>query len=213
MGLGLVLGFIVQLHHDKRHAAAKAGWLLILIGFFSLMMIVGGGTPPGGTAVNGWMGNKVAHALATTIFAPFTANVFFIPGLTMGLPLISVIMIVAGIPIVAIGEGPIIAVLETLTLLSNIISYGRLAAVGIAEAGIHLGINNILLPQIESGELTAIVWFMLLFIAQLFVFILGGLSAGIQSLRLHFFEQFTKFYTGGGKEFAPFGRKLRYVTE
>jgi vacuolar-type H+-ATPase subunit I/STV1 len=36
------------------------------------------------------------------------------------------------------------------------------------------------------------------------VIILEAIMAGIHTIRLHFYEWFTKFYDGGGVEFAPF---------
>ena len=43
--------------------------------------------------------------------------------------------------------------------------------------------------------------------AHMLVLILGGLSSGIQALRLHYVEFFLKFYHGGGTQYAPFGHK------
>jgi len=39
------------------------------------------------------------------------------------------------------------------------------------------------------------------------VIALEAIMAGIHTIRLHFYEWFTKFYEGGGIEFSPF--KLR----
>ena len=48
---------------------------------------------------------------------------------------------------------------------------------------------------------------MFLVLAQIIVFLLGGISAGIQALRLNYVEAFIKFYKGNGTPFRPFGVK------
>ena len=42
-------------------------------------------------------------------------------------------------------------------------------------------------------------------VAQILDFFLGGISAGIQALRLNYVEFFSKFYHGNGVPFKPFG--------
>ena len=44
-----------------------------------------------------------------------------------------------------------------------------------------------------------------LIMAQVLVFLLGWISAGIQALRLNYMEAFIKFYKGNGIPFRPFG--------
>jgi V/A-type H+-transporting ATPase subunit I len=44
--------------------------------------------------------------------------------------------------------------------------------------------------------------------AQLLVFLLGGVSAAIQGIRLNYVESFTKFYKGNGTMFQPFGARV-----
>jgi vacuolar-type H+-ATPase subunit I/STV1 len=36
---------------------------------------------------------------------------------------------------------------------------------------------------------------------------LGGISAGIQAIRLNYVEAFIKFYKGNGTRFLPFGMR------
>ena len=74
----------------------------------------------------------------------------------------------------------------------------------IATAFNSLIINSLIL---EKDILTAIMGMVLLVIAQLLVFMLGGISAGIQGIRLNYVEAFIKFYKGNGTAFRPFGSK------
>ena len=50
-------------------------------------------------------------------------------------------------------------------------------------------------------------------VGNVLVVVLEGLSAGIQSLRLNYYEFFTKYFTGHGIAFEPVGLKSRIVSE
>jgi V/A-type H+-transporting ATPase subunit I len=207
MGLGFILGVVNNIHHSKRHAIGKFGWLLILIGLVSMILIIAAG-----------LHNRLSNAVVGLVLYPLKAMV--LPFGSISIPIPSVILIFIGIPITIAGEGGV-AFIEIFTLISNIFSYGRIAAIGVAEAGVHYGFNEMLLPPmissfqiLDAKSIGMIILLALaLVICQLLVFILGTFSAGIQSLRLHFFEFFTKFYEGGGKEFSPFGKRFKYVKE
>lgn len=207
LALGLCLGIVNKYRHEKRHAAGKIGWLMVLIGVVSAILIFASG-----------MGNRLSRVTVSCILYPLGIMTF--PLGSVSFPTIPVILVLLGLPVAVAGEGGI-ALLELFTMVSNIFSYARIAAIGVAEAGIHLGFNMMILPTIISGshELTPLSIALivgsvfLLIMAHMLVFILGSISAGIQSLRLHFFEFFTKFYEGGGTEFTPFGRRLKYLKE
>jgi V/A-type H+-transporting ATPase subunit I len=55
------------------------------------------------------------------------------------------------------------------------------------------------------------IWSILILVVGNFLVIgLEGLSAGIQSLRLNYYEFFTKFFTGSGEIYSPVSlRKMR----
>ena len=57
------------------------------------------------------------------------------------------------------------------------------------------------------GNIIAKVLIMIL--GNLLVIVLEGLSAGIQSLRLNYYEFFTKYFTGHGVAFEPVGLRSR----
>ncbi len=120
--------------------------------------------------------------------------------------ILSVIMLVAG-------EGAT-AVLEIPSILSNLISYTRLLAVGLSSIGIASAVNvmsGMLLPE-EVGIFT-------IFAAMLFIFghalntALSIIAPGLHALRLQYVEFFTKFYEGGGRIYDPFGYKRIYTEE
>jgi V/A-type H+-transporting ATPase subunit I len=52
-----------------------------------------------------------------------------------------------------------------------------------------------------------------LVLAHVVVLVLGITSAGIQSIRLEYFEFFEKFYEGDGKPYRPFGTERTYTRE
>lgn len=107
---------------------------------------------------------------------------------------------------VGLGES-IIAPLEVGGLLANMMSYARLAGIGIGKAAIASAFNSLIFHNlILTGNIgAAIGGYVILVIAQLLVFVLGGISAGIQGIRLNYVESFIKFYKGNGTRFRPFG--------
>jgi V/A-type H+-transporting ATPase subunit I len=110
-------------------------------------------------------------------------------------------------------------VFEIPTVFSNIFSYLRLGAVGIAKGAMAVAFNGLTLVAIGlSHHDTALFGLFLVLgliafvIVQAILFVLGVLSAGIQAIRLNFVEFFTKFYKGGGKPYKPFGRERSATT-
>jgi V/A-type H+/Na+-transporting ATPase subunit I len=89
--------------------------------------------------------------------------------------------------------------------LSNTLSFMRVAGLGIAH--VSLMVSFFTLAQMASGgpgSTRTTVWgIVILIFGNILVIILEGLSAGIQSLRLHYYEFFTKFFHGSGKLYSP----------
>ncbi|MHB1262512.1 MAG: V-type ATP synthase subunit I [Thermoplasmatota archaeon] len=101
-----------------------------------------------------------------------------------------------------LGQG-FIALLEIPSLIGNIVSYTRLAAIGASKAGLGLALGVICFETLGGGPVGWILY-VVLFVG---IILLAVLSAGLQSLRLQFVEFFGKFYTGGGRPYVPFGRR------
>ena len=82
-----------------------------------------------------------------------------------------------------------------LSLLTNSISYVRLAAFAIAHGA--LGLSAAILATM-IGVLPAYL------MMNILVFLIEGLAILIQSMRLTYYEFFTKFYSGSGIRYKPF---------
>lgn len=97
--------------------------------------------------------------------------------------------------------GLIMGPLELVGTLGNVLSYLRLAAVGLASTYLAMVANELaVLGPIWLG----------IFIGAFFHALnlaLASLSPMIQALRLHYVEFFSKFYEGGGEPFRPFGER------
>jgi V/A-type H+-transporting ATPase subunit I len=95
--------------------------------------------------------------------------------------------------------------------LSDILSYSRLLALGLATSVIAMVVNTL------SQTASAIPWVGWLAAALIFV---GGhlfnlaisfLGGFVHSMRLQFVEFFSKFFQSGGKPFKPFALESKYI--
>jgi V/A-type H+-transporting ATPase subunit I len=108
----------------------------------------------------------------------------------------------------------ILGIAELPSLLSNVLSYSRLLSIGIASAGIALAVNRLSYALfIDKGGVWIIFGVLMLIVGHAVNTALGILDSGLQSLRLHYVEFFTKFYSGGGMKYKPFGYLRKYTEE
>ncbi len=103
----------------------------------------------------------------------------------------------------------LVEVLEIFSgLLSNTLSFMRVAGLGIAHASLMSAFY-----QIAAMPGNIVLQILIMILGNVLVIVLEGLSAGIQSLRLNYYEFFTKYFTGHGMAFEPVGLKSRAVTD
>ena len=88
--------------------------------------------------------------------------------------------------------------------LSNTLSFMRVAGLGIAH--VCLMISFFTLAGMTSGLFSVVV----LILGNILVIGLEGLCAGIQALRLSYYEFFTKFFHGTGELYTPISLNSRY---
>lgn len=108
--------------------------------------------------------------------------------------------------------GGLYALYNTATgYLSDILSYSRLLALGLATGSIASVIN--LIGTMPENMIVKTILLVVVFIvghtANLAINLLG---AYVHTDRLQFVELFGKFYTGGGREFNPFAVNTKYIT-
>ncbi|MGA9839798.1 MAG: V-type ATPase 116kDa subunit family protein, partial [Thermoplasmata archaeon] len=187
VGLAMVtLGFLFGLlkeyfHHHPRGVVGKAGGILFAWGvaFFGLSVIH----------------PKTLGAL-TSGGASFSSPLF---GAYLALLVLGLLLLIGG-------EGVMNGMMSLIEVVSHILSYTRLVGILLASVILALVINTIGGGLLLGGTIVGvIVGLVIIVIGQSFNVILGVFEPGIQGARLIFVEYFSKFYTGNGKPFRPFG--------
>ncbi|MEG0792726.1 MAG: V-type ATP synthase subunit I [Lachnospiraceae bacterium] len=94
--------------------------------------------------------------------------------------------------------------------LSDVLSYSRLLALGLATGVIASVINQ--MGSMVGNSIFGIIVFIIVFVAgHLFNMAINLLGAYVHTNRLQFVEFFGKFYEGGGRAFHPFNSNTKYV--
>lgn len=89
-----------------------------------------------------------------------------------------------------------------LSFASNTISFVRIAAFAINHVGLCMAIYILSDMFSGTGSLAVTIF------GNCLVIVLEGLIVGIQVLRLEYYELFSRFYTGDGKEYKPLREKI-----
>lgn len=96
--------------------------------------------------------------------------------------------------------------------LSDVLSYSRLLALGLATGVIATVVNT--MGMLGGGFKTvsgAVIMVFAFIVGHIFNIAINALGAYVHSSRLQYVEFFGKFYEGGGKAFKPIKSKTKYV--
>jgi V/A-type H+/Na+-transporting ATPase subunit I len=115
-------------------------------------------------------------------------------------------MMVVGLLLLIGGEGIQTGVMGLIEVVSHILSYTRLVGILLASVILALVINSIGAGLVIGGTIVGVIaGLAIILVGQSFNVILGVFEPGIQGARLIFVEYFSKFYSGNGRPFRPFG--------
>ena len=184
-------------HHRTLAVMANFGWLAVMWG--------------------------ILLAIWSSVVIPLMPN---LTGLPVVVSVLNVGNIIGGVlilvGIILIARESILEVIELPTIVSHVLSYARLVAVGLSGVAIamvvnYMSIEMFISPALENFTIMSIV----MILVGLGIFLFGHtlnialtlLGGGLHSIRLHYVEFFTKFYKGGGKKYIPFGMKRRFTED
>lgn len=114
--------------------------------------------------------------------------------------------------------GGIFWLFDVTGLLGDVMSYARLAGVGLATYYLAYCFN--LMAELLSGMMPAgivqavvgtLIFIIVLIVGHVLNLVLSGITCFVHSLRLCFVEFLFKFYEGGGTAYSPFRLKARPV--
>jgi V/A-type H+-transporting ATPase subunit I len=149
----------------------------------------------------------------------------FLPNLA-GLKIVFVILIVVGAIGVTFSEvfkhmmeghgvhlegGPVMFAIQAgvelfevfISLFSNTLSYARLGGFALAHAGLSIAVYIIADLFGAAPGVGGLLWWIVAILGNLFIIGFEGMIVGIQTMRLHYYEFFSKFFTGGGAPYEP----------
>ncbi len=94
--------------------------------------------------------------------------------------------------------------------LSDVLSYSRLLALGLATGVIALAINT--MAGLLAGSVVGFIVMVIILIGgHTFNLVINTLGSYIHSSRLQYIEFYNRFYEGGGRTFVPFRLNTRHV--
>jgi V/A-type H+-transporting ATPase subunit I len=103
-----------------------------------------------------------------------------------------------------------VEILETgLSMLTNTVSFIRVGAFALSHAG--LSIVTYTLAGMVDPTMTSMGAITMIVIGNIFIIGFEGVVCGIQSMRLEYYEFFSKFFQGDGVAFTPFTLKGKTV--
>jgi V/A-type H+/Na+-transporting ATPase subunit I len=98
-----------------------------------------------------------------------------------------------------------------LLFLSNSISYSRIFALAMVHGGLFLALFSIGEQLKALPAVGFLAWLIVIFVGTMAIIALESIVVFLHSLRLHYYEWFTKFYAADGLKFTPFKAERTYT--
>ncbi|MBQ9993953.1 MAG: V-type ATP synthase subunit I, partial [Clostridia bacterium] len=93
--------------------------------------------------------------------------------------------------------------------LSDVLSYSRLLALGLATGVISQVVNQMAV-MVSGGVIGKVFMLLVLLIGHAFNIGISLIGCYVHTCRLQYIEFFGKFYEGGGREFKPFAANTKH---
>lgn len=94
--------------------------------------------------------------------------------------------------------------------LSDVLSYSRLLALGLATGVICNVVNKMASMAGGTGIVGTVIFVVILLVGHALNIAINVLGAYVHTIRLSYVEFFGKFYEGGGRSFKPFNMNTKY---
>jgi V/A-type H+-transporting ATPase subunit I len=107
-----------------------------------------------------------------------------------------------------LGLGALVPAIELTSLATNVLSYTRLMALGLASAALADIGNQFMTDNYKLGGIYIVVGILINFCFQALNIALGLFSPTLHSLRLNYVESLPKFYDPKGFSYKPFRKEL-----
>lgn len=182
VGMGIKAYMLIKSGHVVDAVCDIFLWYVLLIGL--VLFGVGGSLAPAAAVIGKWM--SIIGALGILVTGGRSKK---------------------GIGKVTGGLGSLYGITS---YLSDVLSYSRLLALGLAT-GVVAQVINTLGSLAGNGIVGTIILIIVVVIGTVFNIAINVLGSFVHSSRLQYVEFFGKFFEGGGVAFNPFSRKTKYV--
>ena len=91
---------------------------------------------------------------------------------------------------------------DLLRYLANTVSFVRVAAFALTHAGLFIAVFS-LADMVQNVHGQGLFYWITIILGNIVIIALEGIVVSIQTLRLEYYEFFSKFFRGGGKPFQP----------
>lgn len=185
VGLGMKLYYNLKLGNVKEAIFDQGLWYPFLTGFLLLLGASALGNPTMGV-VGKWLAIVGAGGLI----------------LTQGRAHKNIIK--------RLGAG-ILSLYDITGYASDLLSYSRLLALGLASSVIAMVVNDMAKRFLSIKFVGWIPMLLILAIGHVFNLAINVVGSYVHASRLQYVEFYSKFFEGGGRRFRPFRRKTKYI--